>query len=168
MLKRAKPILLFTLVFAAVALLGSAPAWAVKPACQEVQIFGEIKFVWDPGCPEGSGQVFFFDTAEPTCQNPTTCTPTDVGCDGCWRLGVDTQLFMCTCEGSDCVADSAGPGSGLYASLVLVGTNTCGDENNEPCEVDVECLPVNDTGPSLGVPIFLNPPRSCVGRRCFR
>ncbi len=33
MIRRAKPILLFTLVFAAVALMGSAPAWAVKPAC---------------------------------------------------------------------------------------------------------------------------------------
>jgi hypothetical protein len=170
MLKRAKPILLFTLVFAAVALLGSSPAWAVKPQCQEVQIFGDVKFVWAEDCPAGSGQVFFFDTGYGTCPGPTTCpTPTTPGCEACWRPGLPTQLTMCTCEGTDCVADTPGsPGSGLYQSLFREKNDVCGDDGEQPCDVVVECLLVNDTGPPLGVPVFLNPSRGCIGSRCFR
>jgi hypothetical protein len=148
MIRRAKPILLFTLVFAAVALLGSAPAWAVKPACQEVQIFGTIKFVWDPGCPAGSGKVFFFDTTIEGCSG---CTPTTTDCDSCWREGVDTTLVMCDCKGSGCVAD--------------LQTNI---GNMSSLDVTVKCFPIRDSGPSLGVPLFLNPPRGCIGGRCFR
>jgi hypothetical protein len=154
MLKRAKPILLFTLVFAAVAMLGTIPALADKPQCQEVQIMGPIKFVWAPGCPDGSGQVFIFDTS---LNCPSSCTlptgPTDPACNSCWRLGVEVELLICTCEGSGCVSD--------------LNTNIA---NQSSPNVTVVCdtTPVIDTGPSLGAALFFNPPRGCIGERCFR
>jgi len=172
MLKRAKPILLFTLVFAAVALLGSAPAWAVKPACQEVQIFqNTTKFVWSPDCEQFEG-VFFWkgnlegDLYDDSCTGD--CSPNNpVGCTGtpyneCWNEGVEIALLICTCEGSDCLDANVTPGVTIYDNIAR--------DADPDFDVTVVCdtTPIKKAGPSLGVPLFLNPPRACVGARCYQ
>ena len=147
MSKKAKQILLIALAFAAVFLLSHSQAWAVRPLCQEVQIFGTIKFVWNPGC-EIFKNVFFFEADRTGCDE--SCTPTSEGCDPCWREGIDaTPLTMCTCEDGE-----GGTCTGNLATDISNGL--------------VECFAIRDSGPSLGVPISLNPPRGCVGGRCFR
>ena len=133
--------LLFVMIFVAMTFLVGSQGLAVKPACQEVQIFrNEIKIEWTAGCEE-LVNVYFKDSNYP----------------GGWRPGVEITLTMCTCEGNDCVDN-------LDTNIAREG-QMC---NGEPCDVTVECFPVRDSGPKLGIPIFLNPPRSCVGSRCFR
>jgi hypothetical protein len=187
MIRRAKPILLFTLVFAAVALLGSAPAWAVKPACQEVQIFqNTIKFVWSPDCEQFEGVFFWKGALDPPLYDDTCiddCSPNNpVGCTGtpyneCWNEGVEIALLICTCEGSECVGDDFCEDAsgkqcvpnedpdckcGIYVNIARDAVSTY--------NVTVVCdtTPIKDSGPSLGVPLFLNPPRACVGARCYQ
>ena len=173
MRKRAKPILLFTLMFAAVALLGYGQAWAVQPACQEVQIFqNQTMIVWNPGCQVLQGVYYWKGISGDPGYNadctgtasgyegcsPTNCSACPGGnCDTCWRKGQEIRMVMCTCAGSDCVGDDEG---GIKENI---------DRMREGgFNVTVECSAITGSGPKLGCPLYLNPPRTTIGARAFR
>jgi len=180
MRKRAKPILLFTLMFAAVALLGYGQAWAVQPACQEVQIFqNQTMIVWNPGCQVLQGVYYWkgisgdieYDEDCDTSLAGVDCSPTNCSacpggnCDTCWRKGQEIRMVMCTCKGSDCVDDAAG---GIYENIARQGQPI---PNTDPAviyDVTVECSAITGSGPKLGCPLYLNPPRTTIGARAFR
>jgi hypothetical protein len=180
MLKRAKPILLFTLMFAAFALLGSAPAWAVQPACQEVQIFqNQTMIVWNPGCTVLQGVYYWkgisgdIEYDEDCDTSVTDCSPTNCSacpgrnCDTCWRKGQEIRMVMCTCEGSQCLPDDPVAGIDIYTNIERERAVDDDGARLYPY-VKVECSAITDSGPELGCPLYLNPPRTTIGARAFR
>ena len=96
MFKRAQPILLFTLVFTIVALLGYVQVWAecdsLTPSLTTTVIEDNIKVV--SGCDGRPVAVYFWDDS---------CTPSAT--DDCWRLATPKKGVLCTCIGVDCSDD---------------------------------------------------------------
>ena len=170
MLKRAQPILIFTLLFATVGLLGYAQIWAIPP-CEEVRIFdNRIKVVFKPGCKEVDNVYFWKGYSSDPDNDPNydsnctgDCSPTSCSdcpnsdCDSCWREAMKTTAMMCTCEGSECVDDLNG---GINENITRQEVGRY--------DVTVVCYPVKDTGPLSGCPVYLNPDRYFFGGGYYR